>query len=46
MIFIEFMRDDAADYIEVTKENLQEQVETFTKDFIDGRVEYFRVFYV
>lgn len=43
MIIIEFMRNGIGNYIEVTEENLQEQIEIFTNDFINGIVEYFYV---
>ena len=45
MIIIEFMRNGVGNYIEVTKENLQEQVKIFTDDLINGTVDYFHVFY-
>lgn len=45
MIIIEFMRNGIGNYIEVTKENLQEQVKIFTDDLINGTVDYFHVFY-
>ena len=45
MIIIEFMRNGIGNYVEVTEENLQEQVKIFTDDLINGTVDYFYVFY-
>lgn len=45
MIIIEFMKNGIGNYIEVTEENFQEQIEIFTNDFVNGIIEYFYVFH-
>ena len=43
MIIIEFMRDGVGDYVKVTEENFQKQLEIFVNDFINGKIKYLHI---
>lgn len=43
MIVIEFIKDGIGDFVEVKEEDFEQVLQDFVQDFLNYRVEYFRI---